>query len=242
MKSRSAGPRNERPLSLRDVVTKLEALHGIQEPPPAKTAFELVLWEVAAYLVDDVRRARVFEDLRKEIGLEPESILRAGVARISRVISAGGMHPEQRAGKVETSAALALTKGLDHAVEQAEPDLRSAIRLLREFPGIGEPGAEKILLLLGKMVTLAPESNGVRVLTRLGFGREERSYPATYRSAAAAVAPELPSIARRLVRAHLVLRCHGQNICRRAAPECSLCPLATGCLYAGGFRGRASPS
>lgn len=190
MKSRSAGPRNERPLSLRDVVTKLEALHGIQEPPPAKTAFELVLWEVAAYLVDDVRRARVFEDLRKEIGLEPESILRAGVARISRVISAGGMHPEQRAGKVETSAALALTKGLDHAVEQAEPDLRSAIRLLREFPGIGEPGAEKILLLLGPLsegpAWLSCYSIGVpiqicvarigRVLTGWHWSRETRTW------------------------------------------------------------------
>jgi endonuclease III len=30
-------------------------------------------------------------------------------------------------------------------------------------------------------------------------------------------------------RAHLLLRRHGQLLCRRSAPECGACPLARGC-------------
>jgi hypothetical protein len=45
---------------------------------------------------------------------------------------------------------------------------------------VGEPGAEKILLFAGRQALLAPESNGLRVLVRLGLVREEKSYAKTY--------------------------------------------------------------
>jgi endonuclease-3 len=60
--------------------------------------------------------------------------------------------------------------------------LRQARRALMRFPSIGEPGAEKILLFGRSHAVLGLESNGVRVLTRLGVVPEGKSYGATYRS------------------------------------------------------------
>jgi endonuclease-3 len=65
-------------------------------------------------------------------------------------------------------------------VEEFGGDLGAALRAapgkarraLRSFPGIGEPGAEKILLFSGRQARLAPESNGLRVLVRLGLVRD----------------------------------------------------------------------
>ena len=101
---------------------------------------------------------------------------------------------------------------------------------MRRFPGIGEPGAEKILLFAGRHALLAPESNGLRVLVRLGLVREEKSYAATY-AAAREASRELPARIPALQEAHLLLQQHGRTLCRRSAPLCEACPLADGCAY-----------
>ncbi|HEY4564368.1 MAG TPA: hypothetical protein VIJ36_15395, partial [Thermoanaerobaculia bacterium] len=59
---------------LQDRVARLEAFYGAPEPPAVTDPFEMVVWESAAYLVDDERRARVFARLREEIGLLPLEI------------------------------------------------------------------------------------------------------------------------------------------------------------------------
>ena len=108
---------------------------------------------------------------------------------------------------------------------------KEANQLLQRFPGIGEPGADKILLFAGGQVSLGPDSNALRVLYRLGFGKQEKDYGRTYRSAAEAVRPELPRNFRWLIRAHQLLRRHGQEICQRAAPRCEACPLTASCRW-----------
>jgi endonuclease III len=92
--------------------------------------------------------------------------------------------------------------------------------------------ADKLLLAAGSEVTLALESNGLRVLVRLGYAKEDANYAKTYRAAAEAVTPELPDDAAWLVAAHQLLRRHGQETCRRSEPRCKLCPLAPGCDFA----------
>lgn len=101
---------------------------------------------------------------------------------------------------------------------------------LKRFPGIGAPGAEKILMFCGALPVLALESNGLRVLLRLGHGREEpKNYAKTYRSVREALAADLPSDAAWLARAHQLLRRHGQEICRNTDPDCGACNLAERC-------------
>jgi endonuclease III len=101
------------------------------------------------------------------------------------------------------------------------------------FPMIGEPGAEKILLFCGALNVLALESNGLRVLTRLGCGEERKSYAATYKSVREVTLEELPSDGPLLTKAHLLLRRHGQEICLRTGPVCHACPVSLQCPSSG---------
>lgn len=227
-----------RALSLADVVSRLEALYGPPEPPAITDPFEMIVADSASYLVDDDRRARVFARLREEVGLDPDDILGTPTPVLVAVIREGGMLPEQRAEKLGKAANTALEIGLDDLRELMRADPKKAGKLLQKFPGIGEPGADKILLFSKAKRTLGADSNVLRVLVRLGFGEgDESKYTRMYRSAAEAVAPQLPEDYPWLIAAHQLLRRHGQEICRRSSPLCEACPLAKGCRW---FLGQAA--
>ena len=104
-------------------------------------------------------------------------------------------------------------------------------RVLKEFPGIGDPGADKILLFCGADPVVALDSNGLRVLLRLGYGTEHQSYAKSYRSAVEAAASELPAKQAVRVRAYELLRHHGQTTCKHKAPACGACPLRKWCPF-----------
>jgi endonuclease-3 len=106
-----------------------------------------------------------------------------------------------------------------------------AKKALKRYPNIGDPGAEKILLFCGASPGLPLEWNGLRVLTRVGYGRPQKSYGAVYRSVQEALAPELPHEADYLARAHLLLREHGKKLCRSNAPSCRACPVRDRCAF-----------
>jgi endonuclease-3 len=104
---------------------------------------------------------------------------------------------------------------------------------LTKYPMIGEPGAEKILLFAGAHSVLGLESNGLRVVVRLGFGQDHKNYSTMYRSAREALAGEIAGwTCPALIAAHQLLRQHGQEICRRTDPGCDVCPLSKQCRFA----------
>lgn len=224
---------------LKDVVAALRRLYGEPKPFFSSDAWELVLHENAAYLVDDATRAEVFRSLKSRIGLSPEAILGAPHERLVEAIRQGGMRPPERANKLLEAAEIAREVGLPELRRLAKQGGPAARRILKRFPGIGDPGADKLLLAAGGAVTLAPESNALRVLVRIGFAKEDKSYGAMYRSAAEAVRPELPNDNGWLISGHQLLKRHGQELCRRTEPACDACPLARGCAFSTGGRRRA---
>jgi endonuclease III len=204
------------PMRLAAIIGALEKIYG---PPALRITdpFEMIVLENAAYLVDDARRQETFERLRATIGVTPEAIAKCSREEIAEVIAGGGMLPEHRADKVLECARLAVKAGVTE-------------KTLRKFPSIGEPYADRILLFNGKKLTLAPDSNALRVLLRLGYGEESKNYAKTYRSAVAATAGELRDAAF-AQRAHVLLRRHGQEVCKRSASRCELCPLRKDCAW-----------
>ena len=94
--------------SLEKRLDALERLHGRPDAPPSKDAFELVLWESVAYLVDDDRRKKAFRALKANIGTEPQNIAEATDDDLYRVAAMGGMHPERRAATLRSIAEIAL--------------------------------------------------------------------------------------------------------------------------------------
>ncbi len=229
-------PRSSRGLAR--ILDDLEAHYGAPAKPIPRNPFEWILWENVAYLVDDERRARAYRALEEGVGLDARSIAKAPRSALLAVAQLGGMHPEARAAKLADIAALALAEERPDLAHVLALPAKDARRILKKFPSIGDPGADKILLFCsvgaragGAPRGLALESNGLRVALRLGFGAEAKNYAASYRSALAALAPELREDVRGLVRAHELLRAHGKGLCLRNAPECSACPLTARCAF-----------
>jgi endonuclease III len=192
----------------------------------------MILWEIVAYLADDSRRSLTFEALRERVGLTPAEILACPLKRLLEITRMGGsIAPEERAERLQTAAQLVLDQfdgDLDGVLKLPPP---KAKKLLMQFPMIGEPGAEKILLFSGVLPVLALESNGLRALVRLGIGEDRKSYAATYKSVREVTLEELPADCRLLTRAHLLLRQHGQELCLRNAPVCHACPVNSNCEF-----------
>lgn len=212
------------------VLDALEKAAGRPKPPPTKDPLELVLWENVAYLADDERRAEAFRALKKRVGTRPEQILSARGEELLEIARAG-IVAGNSVEKLRRTAAIALEQfggDLKSAMKRPLPEARKA---LTKFPSIGAPGAEKILLLSRSHPVLGLDSNGLRVLIRLGYGREGKTYAATYRSAQEAAAPRLEPDFDGLIRAHLLLRRHGQTLCRRSRPRCEACPVSGVCVY-----------
>jgi endonuclease III len=218
--------------TFKQTIATLKRHYGEAEPPPARGPFELVLWENACYLLTDERRAEVFEALRDQVGLAAAAIDAASDKVLLPLAKRGGMRPETRVFRWREIARIALSQfggDLDGVLKMP---YAQAKRALKQFPCVGDPGAEKILLLCGISQGLPLESNGLRVLVRLGWGRLQRNYGATYRSVQEALKPELPASAERLKEAHLLLRLHGKTLCKDKAPLCHQCPVSAGCAYA----------
>jgi endonuclease III len=202
----------------------LTARYG-RQPEPLRDPLELILWENLGYLASDDRREQAFLALREQVGLDPQSILQAPLVRLISICRIGGIHPELRAERLREIASLAL--------EKFGGDLSRALskRDLKLFPTIGDPGAEKILLFGGVQAALALESNGLRVLVRLGHGREHKSYSATYRGVQEALKSQAGNDCTRLTIAFQLLRRHGQELCTRTRPRCHECPLSSECRF-----------
>jgi endonuclease III len=192
----------------------LERAGGPPGPAPSADGWELVLAENVAYLVDDRRRWQALQDLRRLTGLIPERILSTPEALLRSVVA--GPQPEQRAQRLRRCAEMAI-----------------AGAPWRAYPGIGQPGADRIDLFTGARAVLALDANAMRVLARLGYAAPERSYSASYRLAQAAATAELPANVHTMQRASLLLRRHGKLTCHRKDPGCRDCPLGSECPSAG---------
>jgi len=233
--ARAAGAR----LTLREAVRILGTHYGPVERPPASDPFALVLWENVAYLATPAKRREAFEELRKTVGTSPATIANASDRALEKV-TARGILGARFAAKLRECARIAIEEHGGELAAIVRGPLPQAKKALRAYPGIGEPGAEKILLFAGREALLAPEANGLRVLERLGFVRHDASYARMY-AASREAAKALPSDVRAMQTAHLLLQEHGRALCKRTAPRCEVCPLVRRCTYAHGRPGLAPP-
>jgi endonuclease III len=81
------------------------------------------------------------------------------------------MQPAHRAAKVIKAARIAAKINLGEIDRAIAANPKKAKTLLKQFPGVGDPLADKILLFSGAHPCLGPDSNALRVLIRLGFVR-----------------------------------------------------------------------
>lgn len=224
------------------VFERLEQLYGPQRAPGLADPYEMIVYVNCGYPATDVSCAKGFEALKRDVGLKPNNILDAPKAKLTRLMRLGGIVPELRAEKLKEIARLvneefgknlmaALKKCMLEEKKQSGRGIRGAKSMLQKFPVIGEPGAEKILLFSRLAPVAAVPSACVGVPMRIWFGDSGKNYAADYRAAREVLHAGLPETLEARQRAYLLLKKHGQEICKRSAPKCEVCPLTGQCAY-----------
>jgi endonuclease-3 len=216
------------------VIQVVEALKRTFIVPPVPTEpLRAILWENIGYLVDDPRRRELFDAFETAVGFDPAAICNADETFLFDLAKRGGMRPEVRVQRWRTIGRIVL--------ERCNGDLEGALRtlplakaraLLKSFPVIGDPGADKVLLFSGIAARPSLESNGLRALARLGFFKEQASYDRSYRSAIEVLVDGGRADRDWLVDAYQLLRELGKSTCRRSEPICQACPLDSTCAHA----------
>jgi endonuclease III len=213
------------------LLDQLEKFYGRQEPLWPVDPYEFIVWWHCGYPASDAACAKGWEKLKIEVGVEPHRLLAATPRKLAAALNPGGMVPELRAERLKEIAM--------RVQDQLGGDLRAALagplpearRTLKKFPGIADPGADRILLFAGIAPLAAVPSNCTQVLVRVLSGRELDNYNASYREAQKAIAAEVPETFEARTRAYLLLKHHGQETCKRTNPKCERCPISSDCAF-----------
>jgi endonuclease-3 len=213
------------------MLAQLSELYDVQTP--LSDPLHHILWENVGYLIDDDRRLVLFEEFRRQIGFEPREILQASDKQLLEIARKGGIGAESRVSRWREIAEIVQRDcDGDLAHHLRSLPLAKARAFLKRFPVIGDPGADKILLFCGLDAWPSVDSNGLRVLVRLGLVLQGPSYASTYKSAVGFLS-KFPLLGRVwLMSSYAILREHGRTLCKRSEPRCVACPLDRACAHA----------
>ena len=228
------------PLALAPLLDLLAAAYGQKAPNWPTDPYLFLVWWHCGYPASDAACAKGWASLTATVGVSVDEILSANTTQLANALKPGGMVPELRSVRLKEIA--------ERVLKQYGGDLRAGLnglsvaqarRALKQFPNIADPGADRILLFAGIAPVAAVPSNCPHVLVRIQAGQEHENYGQTYRAAQQAIEDALPAKFDPRTRAYLLLKEHGQQICKRSNPKCGTCPVAPNCAFASGkLRGR----
>ena len=225
-----------------EILEALEKMYGPQQPAGPADPYEMIVFLNCGYPATDASCSKGFDALKREVGLSPREILAASKAKLAKLLRLGGIMPELRAERLHEIARKAksefggdltavLKKRVQEEKRQTGKGVRGAKKILREFPVVGEPSTEKILLFSNLAPVAAVPSAFVEVPARLWFGKTGKNYAEDYRAAREILATGIPETFAARQRAYLLFKKHGQQTCKRSTPRCEVCPLTGHCAY-----------
>ena len=224
---------------LTQLLDVLESTYGRRQPDWPTDPYLFLVWWHCGYPASDLACSKGWASLESKIGVGLDQILAANPSKLGLALKPGGMVPELRAMRMREIA--------ERVQKEFGGDLRGALRgmpiskvrtALRKFPGIAGPGADRIILFGGISPVAAVPSNCPHVLVRIRSGLERENYGETYTEAQRIIEAEVPAALDARSRAYLLLKCHGQQVCKRSNPKCSICPVSSSCaFFAGKTRG-----
>src|ERR1017187_4742460 len=222
----------ETSVTIPELLDKLEKFYGRQEPCWPVDPYEFIVWWQCGYPASDTTCAKGWDKLKREVGIEPDQLLAATTRQVASALKPGGMLPELRAMRVIETAMLVMDRfGGDLRAALTGGALTAARKTLKRFPGIADPGADRILLFAGIAPIAAIPSNATQVRARILNRQESAKYAVSYREAQQAIEAEVPKKIDARTRAYLLVKQHGQEICKRAKPKCEQCPVSANCEY-----------
>ena len=215
-----------------DLLDSLESQYGALDPAAPTDPYEFLIWWHCGYPASEERCSKGWASLTRAIGIAPKQLGAASTAKLTGALKPGGMVPAVRAGRLKEIAA--------RVQGEYGGDLRSALsrlsapqvrRALKSFPGIGNPGADRIVLFCRLAPVAAVPSACPHVLVRVLHGPEGPKYVAVY-SDAQRTLNTLPATFDARIRGYLLVARHGHEICKRTNPLCERCPLRSQCAFA----------
>jgi endonuclease III len=220
--------------ALPKILDRLESHYGPQQPAFPTDPYQFLLWWHCGYPASDANCAKGWHSLNTELGTAPESLLSAAPKQLAAALQPGGMVPELRALRLKEVAARAQRECASNLrAHLAAVPLTQARKLLVKFPGIAGPGADRILRFAGIAPLPAVPSNCTQVLPRIQRVAAIINYNAAYRTSSEWIASELPETVEARTRAYLLIKRHGQELCKRTNPKCDLCPVRPNCRFGG---------
>jgi endonuclease III len=219
-------------VAIAKVLDKLETHYGKQLPLAPTDPYEFLIWWHCGYPASEARCSKGWESVTGRIGIKPGELLSARTPKLVLALKVGGMVPALRAARLReiahrTQNEFAGNLGAALARLEAAP-MR---KVLKSFPGIGNPGADRIMLFGRLVPAAAVPSSSPHVLVRLKAGRESGKYLADY-AEAQSIIEALPAAFDDRIRAFLLLNRHAQELCKRNHPACGSCPLEGSCAFA----------
>jgi endonuclease III len=214
------------------ILATLERAFGRPRPGGPEDPYLFLIWWQCGYPPSEERCTRGWQALQAAVGSSPRALRAARPAQLARALKAGGMVPELRATRIR-----AITRTVE---EELGGDLRAALeqrsvtearKLLKRFPGIGAPGADRILLFAGITPVAAVPSSCPQVLVRVLKGTESAKYAATYAQARALIEQQVAATLAARRRAYLLLQRHGRELCKARKPLCAQCPISGACAW-----------
>ena len=225
------------------ILATLEARYGAPSPGWPTDPYLFLIWWHCGYPPSEERCTLGWKALQAAFGPSPGALRAARPAQLARALKAGGMVPALRATRIR-----AIVRTVE---EELGGNLRAALRqrsaaeaakLLKRFPGIGAPGADRILLFAAVAPVAAVPSSCPHVLVRVLVGTESANYRASYDKARALIEAQIPATLAARQRAYLLLQRHGRELCKTKDPKCGECPVATACAWRARRIRRASAS
>ena len=219
-------------LTVPEILNRLGAFYGEQETRWPSDPYLFLLWWYCGYPASDASCGKGWKELIDRIGTEPDAILAAHPAKLAAALRPGGMLPELRAERMKE-----VTARIKH---EFDGDLRASFvgssmtkvrEVLKTFPSIADPGADRILLFARIQPVAAVPSNCTGVLGRIRNGHDEKNYKDSYREAQRMINSEVPATFEARIRAYLLLKRHGQELCKRTKPKCEICPVRGVCAF-----------
>jgi endonuclease-3 len=227
---------------LAEILDTLESFYGEQVPGSPTDPYLFLIWWHCGYPPSEERCHRGWEALTAATGVSAAELAAARPSRLARALKAGGMVAELRAARLKSIARSVLEDyaGDLHAALAAVPEAEARKRL-RKFPGIGAPGADRILLFSGLAPVAAVPSGSPHVLVRIESGREGAKYAATYAKAQQLIEAQSPATLAARSRAYLLLQRHARELCKAKNPKCAECPVSGRCRYFASVARKVAP-
>src|SRR5271168_4443894 len=91
-------------VSILKILKQLESFYGTQHPNWPTDPYLFLVWWHCGYPASDAACARGWESLTREIGVEPDRLLKANPTKMALALKPGGMVPELRAMRLKEIA------------------------------------------------------------------------------------------------------------------------------------------